>query len=63
MEHFGGKLDFVFHSIGMSECSKREALYCVEPRLDDQGWDVSAVPFHNQCNPFRQDAMNEWEVL
>ena len=33
MEHFGGQVDFVLHSIGMSQCAQRQALHRCQLQL------------------------------
>jgi enoyl-[acyl-carrier protein] reductase I len=62
MEHFGGKIDFILHSIGMS-VNVRKGKHYTEINYDwlQKGWDVSAVSFHKvmQC-AWNKDAMNEW---
>ena len=62
MEHFGGKIDFILHSIGMS-VNVRKGKHYTELNYDwlQKGWDVSAVSFHKvmQC-AWNKDAMNEW---
>jgi enoyl-[acyl-carrier protein] reductase I len=44
VEALGGKIDFVLHSIGMSECSKN---HYTSQNYDytEKGWNVSAVSF------------------
>ncbi len=62
MSHFGGKIDFILHSIGMS-VNVRKGKHYTELDYDwlHKGWDVSAVSFHKvmQC-VWNKDAMNEW---
>ena len=62
MNHFGGKIDFILHSIGMS-VNVRKGKHYTELNYDwlQKGWDVSAVSFHKvmQC-AWKKDAMNEW---
>ena len=62
MKHFGGKIDFILHSIGMS-VNVRKGKHYTELNYDwlQKGWDVSAVSFHKvmQC-AWNKDAMNEW---
>lgn len=62
MEHFGGKIDFVLHSIGMS-VNVRKGIHYTEEDYDftHKGWDVSALSFHKLMSVlYKKDAMNEW---
>lgn len=62
MDHFGGKIDFVLHSIGMSMNVRKSNPY------DDLNYDylmktidISAVSFHKMLQVARKlDAINEW---
>lgn len=62
MEHFGGKFDFILHSIGMSMNVRKGRPY------NDLNYDylmktldVSAVSFHKVLQTaYRMDAINEW---
>jgi len=62
MDHFGGKIDFILHSIGMSLNVRKGHLY------DDLNYeyyqktlDISAISFHKVLQAARQkDAINEW---
>jgi enoyl-[acyl-carrier protein] reductase I len=62
MEHFGGKFDFVLHSIGMSPNVRKGIPY------DDTNYDyylktldISALSFHKVIQVCRKyDALNEW---
>ena len=62
MEHFGGKLDFVLHSIGMSVNVRKGKHYtALNHDWMTKGWDVSAVSFHKLLQTlYAKDAMNEW---
>ena len=62
MEHFGGKLDFVLHSIGMSVNVRKGKHYtALNHDWMTKGWDVSAVSFHKLLQTlYDRDAMNEW---
>ncbi len=61
-EHFGGKVDFVLHSIGMSPNVRKGRTY------DDLNYeylmktlDISAISFHKMLQvAWKQDAINEW---
>lgn len=62
MEHFGGKVDFVLHSIGMSLNVRKGRTY------DDLDYDflaktldISAISFHKMLQTaWKLDAINEW---
>lgn len=62
MEHFGGKFDFILHSIGMSPNVRKGRTY------DDLDYgflmktlDISAISFHKMMQVARKkDALNEW---
>jgi enoyl-[acyl-carrier protein] reductase I len=62
MEHFGGKIDFILHSIGMSMNVRKKRTY------DDLDYnylmktlDISAVSFHKVLQVCRKlDVINEW---
>jgi enoyl-[acyl-carrier protein] reductase I len=62
MEHFGGKIDFVLHSIGMS-LNVRKGKHYTEI---DYGWnqktlDISAMSLHRVLRTaWDLDAINEW---
>jgi enoyl-[acyl-carrier protein] reductase I len=62
MEHFGGKIDFVLHSIGMSVNVRKKREY-TDLNYDFlmKGLDVSAVSFHKMLQvAFKLDAINDW---
>ena len=62
MDHLGGKLDFVLHSIGMS-VNVRKGRHYTDLNYDwmSKGWDVSAVSFHKLMQVlYKKDAMNTW---
>lgn len=62
MEHFGGKFDFILHSIGMSPNVRKGRTY------DDLDYnflmktlDISAISFHKVMQVARKkDALNDW---
>ena len=62
MEHFGGKFDFMLHSIGMSPNVRKGRTY------DDLDYDylsktldISAISFHKMIQVLRKkDALREW---
>lgn len=62
MEHFGGKVDFVLHSIGMSP-NVRKSIPYTDTNYDFflKTLDVSALSFHKVMQVAKQlDALNEW---
>lgn len=61
-EHFGGKIDFVLHSIGMSLNVRKKREY-TNLKYDwmQKTFDISAISFHRVMQTLmKQDAMNEW---
>jgi enoyl-[acyl-carrier protein] reductase I len=61
-EHFGGKVDFVLHSIGMS-INVRKGVHYTENNYDftHKGMDISALSLHRILQvAMKQDAINEW---
>lgn len=62
LAHFGGKIDFVLHSIGMSVNVRKGNHYTAQNYdFTTKGWDVSAVSFHKVMQVlYQKDAMNEW---
>jgi enoyl-[acyl-carrier protein] reductase I len=62
VEHFGGGIDFVLHSIGMS-LNVRKAREYTDINYDwmHKTFDISAISFHRVMQTLmKQDAMNEW---
>ena len=62
MEHFGGKVDFVLHSIGMSPNVRKVFAY-TDTNYDNflKTLDISALSFHKVMQTaFKLDAINEW---
>ncbi|MBJ04695.1 MAG: enoyl-ACP reductase [Flavobacteriales bacterium] len=62
IQHFGGKIDFVLHSIGMS-LNVRKKRHYTDLNYDFliKGLDVSAVSFHKMLQvAFKLDAINEF---
>jgi enoyl-[acyl-carrier protein] reductase I len=62
MEHFGGKVDFVLHSIGMS-INVRKGIPYYENNYDftHKGFDISALSLHRVlATAMKLDAINEW---
>ena len=62
MDHLGGKIDFVLHSIGMSvNVRKGKPYYDQNYDWTKKGMDVSAISFHKTIKAaWDLDAMNEW---
>jgi enoyl-[acyl-carrier protein] reductase I len=62
MEHFGGKVDFVLHSIGMS-INVRKGIPYYENNYEytHKGFDISALSLHRVLQTaMKLDAINEW---
>jgi enoyl-[acyl-carrier protein] reductase I len=62
MEHLGGKVDFVLHSIGMS-VNVRKGKHYTDQNYDFtmKGLDVSALSFHKLLQTaMKNDAVNDW---
>jgi enoyl-[acyl-carrier protein] reductase I len=61
-EHFGGKVDFVLHSIGMSLNVRKKRIYSdVDYDYFKTTMDISAISFHKMLQvAFKLDAINEW---
>ncbi|MFZ4784345.1 MAG: enoyl-ACP reductase FabI [Flavobacteriales bacterium] len=62
MEHFGGKVDFVLHSIGMSPNVRKGRHYTdVNYEWYKQTLDVSAMSLHKMLSAaYKKDAINDW---
>ena len=62
MEHLGGRIDFVLHSIGMSvNVRKGKAYYEQNYDWTQKGMDVSATSFHKTIKAaWDLDAISEW---
>jgi enoyl-[acyl-carrier protein] reductase I len=62
MDHFGGKVDFALHSIGMSP-NVRKGFSYTETNYDNflKTVDISALSFHKVLQTAKKlDAINEW---
>ncbi|HKK89051.1 MAG TPA: SDR family oxidoreductase [Saprospiraceae bacterium] len=62
MEHLGGPIDFVLHSIGMSLNVRKKREY-TDLRYDwmQKTFDISAISFHKVMQSlWKKDAMNDW---
>jgi len=62
MEHFGGKIDFILHSIGMSMNVRKGNPYNdLNYNFLMKTLDISAVSFHKVLQvAYKLDAINEW---
>lgn len=62
MEHFGGKIDFILHSIGMSVNVRKGKPYTdLDYDFFHKGLDVSALSLHRTLQTaYKLDALNEW---
>jgi enoyl-[acyl-carrier protein] reductase I len=62
MKHFGGKVDFVLHSIGMSMNVRKKKVYNdLDYNYFKTTLDISALSFHKLLQvAFKLDAINEW---
>ncbi len=62
MEHFGGKFDFILHSIGMSPNVRKGRTYDdLDYDFLSKTLDISAVSFHKAIQVARKkDAINDW---
>ena len=62
MEHFGGKFDFVLHSIGMSVNVRKGKSYTdLNYEWMQKTLDVSAISFHKLMQTmWKMDAINDW---
>ncbi len=62
MDHFGGKIDFILHSIGMSlNVRKKRSYDDLDYNFLMKTLDISAVSFHKVLQVARKiDAINDW---
>lgn len=62
MKHFGGKFDFVLHSIGMSlNVRKKQAYDDLNYDYLQKTLDISAVSFHKVIQSLKKlDSLNDW---
>ncbi|MFI3295812.1 MAG: SDR family oxidoreductase [Rikenellaceae bacterium] len=62
MEHFGGKFDFILHSIGMSPNVRKGRTYDdLDYGFLQKTLDISAISFHKVMQVARKaDAVNDW---
>lgn len=65
MEHFGGKMDFILHSIGMSPNVRKNIEY-TDTNYDNflKTLDISGLSFHKVMqSAMKLDAVNEWSSV
>ncbi len=62
MEHFGGPVDFVLHSVGMSlNIRKGNPYTALNHEFQHKTLDISALSLHRVCQvAYEMDAMAEW---
>ena len=62
MKHFGGKIDFVLHSVGMSLNVRKNKPYTeIDYGFNQKTLDISAVSLHRLlATAMKLDAINEW---
>ncbi|MDE1192958.1 MAG: SDR family oxidoreductase [Arachidicoccus sp.] len=62
IEHFGGKIDFILHSVGMSVNIRKGNPYTnLNHEFEMKTLDISAVSFHKVLQAaYEKDALNEW---
>jgi enoyl-[acyl-carrier protein] reductase I len=62
IEHFGGKIDFVLHSVGMSINMRKGKAYTeLDYDFSHKTMDISAMSFHRVLQTaYQLDALNEW---
>lgn len=62
MEHFGGKFDFILHSVGMSPNVRKGVPYeNLNYEYLNKTLDISAISFHKVIKvAYQKDALNEW---
>ncbi|SFO14994.1 Enoyl-[acyl-carrier-protein] reductase [NADH] [Chitinophaga sp. YR627] len=62
MEHFGGKIDFVLHSVGMSINMRKGRSYTdLDYDFSHKTFDISAMSLHRVLQTaYQLDALNDW---
>jgi len=62
MEHFGGKIDFILHSVGMSLNIRKGRSYTdLDYNFSQKTMDISALSLHRVLQTaYKLDAINEW---
>ncbi|KAA2240471.1 SDR family oxidoreductase [Chitinophaga agrisoli] len=62
MEHFGGKIDFVLHSVGMGMNVRKGRSYTdLDYDFNHKTFDISAMSLHRVLQTaYQMDALNDW---
>lgn len=62
MEHFGGKIDFILHSVGMGMNIRKGRPYTdLDYDFNHKTFDISAMSLHRVLQTaYQMDAINEW---
>lgn len=62
MEHFGGKIDFILHSVGMSMNMRKNNHYTsLNHDFTHKTYDISAMSLHRLLQlAYQSDAISEW---
>jgi enoyl-[acyl-carrier protein] reductase I len=62
LEHFGGKVDFILHSVGMSMNMRKNNHYtALNYDFTHKTYDISAMSFHRVLQlAYQMDAISEW---
>ena len=62
MEHFGGKIDFILHSVGMSINMRKGRSYTdLDYDFSHKTFDISAMSLHRVLQTaYQLDALNDW---
>lgn len=62
MEHFGGKFDFILHSVGMSLNMRKGKSYTeLDYGFNQKTFDISAISLHRLlATAWKHEALNEW---
>jgi len=62
IEHFGGKVDFILHSVGMSMNMRKNNHYTgLNYDFTHKTFDISAISFHRVLQlAYQMDAISEW---
>ena len=62
MEHFGGKIDFILHSVGMSINMRKNNPYTsLNHEFTHKSLDISAMSLHRLLQlSYNMDAINDW---
>ncbi|HVI46633.1 MAG TPA: SDR family oxidoreductase [Chitinophaga sp.] len=65
MEHFGGKIDFVLHSVAMGMNIRKGRSYTdLDYDFNHKTFDISAISLHRVLQTaYKLDALNEWSSV